>query len=175
MINNIDRKHLLVVGRSAKDRENFLDHLITTSNKVVYRFPKNIISFEEYIEQVRQLFPFVPTNWHEQNPKKWMRNQIWDFHLDWASNTHSILIVIEEFGQMEKNWKIEILRDYLARSYDQEQTNMSLLSFQLIVTQEEEEDLLERLGAIIGLKENEKRTGEQVVLGKLQVINLNYL
>jgi hypothetical protein len=43
------------------------------------------------------------------------------------------------------------------------------------VTQEEEEDLLERLGAIIGLKENEKRTGEQVVLGKLQVINLNYL
>ncbi|QHT70022.1 hypothetical protein GXP67_26940 [Rhodocytophaga rosea] len=175
MTKNIDRKNLFVVGKSAADRQRFVDNIVATTNKVVYRFPPNIRSFDNYIEQVRRLFPFVPTNWHEQNPKKWTRNQVWDFHLDWTNNTHSILIVIEEFGKMEENWEIEIIRDYLQKSYYQEQINNPLVNFQLIVTQEEDEGIVEKLSAIFGLKENEKRTSNQVISGKLQVINLELL
>jgi hypothetical protein len=173
MKEKIYRKHVLVVGKSSADRSKFADGIIAASNKVLYRFPKEIRSFDEYIEQVRTLFPFVPKAWHEQNPKKWTRNQVWDFHLDWTDNTHSILIIIEEFGGMEESWKTEIIRDYLTKSYDQEQPNRAGLNFQLIVTQEQEDGLVERLSESIGLNEDEKRTGMQVVLGKLQVVDLS--
>ena len=173
LIKTISKKHLLVIGKSEKERHEFVDNVVETSSKQVYRFPTNIKNYYEYIDQVRTLFPFIPINWEEQNPNKWTYNQVWDFHLDWTDNTHSILIVIEEFGKMEEKWKVAILRDYLTTSYNQEAPNKSHLNFQLIVTQQEEDNLVEKLSAVFGLNENESRTAQQVILGKLEVINLD--
>lgn len=175
LVKNIDKKHLLIVGKSEEARREFVNRLLETSNKQIYKFPANIERFDQYIEQVRKLFPFIPVNWDEQNPKKWTLNQVWDFHLDWTNNTHSILIVIEEFGKMEEGWKIEILRHYLSTSYDQEQPNKTDLNFQLIVTQQEEDHLVDKLSSVFGLKEHEKRTAKQVIQGKLEVVNLDWI
>src|SRR5687768_495521 len=138
MAKDFNRKHILIVGKKREDRLRFLNDLIAGTNKLVYRFPPNLQTFDEYIEQVRKLFPFVPTNWDEQNPKKWTRNQVWDFHLDWTENTHSILVILEEFGEMDTDWKFEIIRDYFQRSYYQEDQNSGRPNFQLIVTQDKE-------------------------------------
>jgi hypothetical protein len=172
MIKDIDRKHILIVGKSSNDRLKFLNELITGTNKKAYRFPPNLRTFDEYIEQVRKLFPFVPTTWKEQNPKKWTRNQVWDFHLDWTENTHNILVILEEFGEMEANWKFEIIKHYLQTSYYQEGQNDNNLNFQLIITQDKDDGLVENLIPIFGLNDNESRTEDQVILGKLKIIDL---
>jgi hypothetical protein len=173
MTKDLDRKHLLIVGGKRDDRHEFLNDLISGTNKQVYRLSPNLRTFDEYIEQARKLFPFVPTNWKEQNPKNWTRNQVWDFHLDWTENTHSILIIIEEFGEMEPNWKVEIIRHYIQTSYYQEGQNNGRLNFQLIVTQDKEDGLVDKIIPVFGLVDNEKRTEEQVILGKVKVINLD--
>ncbi|EAZ79939.1 hypothetical protein ALPR1_14959 [Algoriphagus machipongonensis] len=170
-----EKKHLLIVGKSEKERREFVDQLVGNSSKVIYRFPANIQGFDQYIDQVRTLFPFIPVNWYEQNPKKWTTNQVWDFHLDWTENTHSILIVMEEFGLMEEDWKIEILRHYLITSYHQEQPDKSNVNFQLILTQQEDDHLVDKLSSVIELKENEKRSARQMIEGKLKIVNLDWV
>lgn len=167
-----DKKHLLIVGKSEKERKNYVDNIISSSNKVIYRFERNLNNFDEYLEQVRNIFPFIPYNWDEQNPKKWTLNQVWDFHFDWTDDTNSILIILEEFEKIEDEWKIEIIRDYITTSYDQEEANKSNLNFQLIFTLPEENELLQKVISQFALNENEKRTEEQVVKGKWEVVNL---
>jgi len=173
MTRTIDKKHVLIVGKTSNERHKFVNELITGTNKVVYRFPTNLKTFDDYIDQARNLFPFVPSTWKKQNPKKWTRNQVWDFHLDWTENTHSILVILEEFGEMEINWRFEIIRDYLQTSYYQEEQNEDKLNFQLILTQERDDGIVENLIPIFGLIESEKRTEEQVILGKLKIIDLD--
>jgi hypothetical protein len=171
----MDKKHLLIVGKSKTERRTFLNNIISATDKIIYRFPADIRTFDEYIEQVRILFPFIPINWHEQNPKKWTRNQVWDFHLDWTNNSHSILIIIEEFGSMDESWKLEILRAYIMKSYYDEKKKAYKSSFQLIITQEQEENIINQLSEMVSLNEGERRTGIQMVLGKLKVIDLEML
>lgn len=173
MTKDLDRKHLLIVGGKKDDRHKFLNDLLSGTNKEVYRLSPNLRTFDEYIEQIRKLFPFVPTNWKEQNPTNWTRNQVWDFHLDWTENTHSILIIIEEFGDMESAWKVKIIRDYIQTSYYQEEQNKGLPNFQLIVTLDKDDGLVENLIPIFGLNDNETRTEEQVIMGKLKIIDLD--
>ncbi|WP_282068312.1 hypothetical protein [Olleya namhaensis] len=169
-----DKKHLLIVGKSENERKKYVDNIISTSDKVIYRFKRNLKDFDEYIEEVRNIFPFIPYSWDEQNPKKWTLNQIWDFHLDWTDNTFNILIVLEEFDEIEDNWKTEIIRDYFTTSYDQEKENKSNLNFQLILTLEKENELIKNVISEFGLNENEKRTEEQIINGKLKIINLEW-
>lgn len=172
---NKENKHLLIIGNSKLKRKKYVDELISKTNKVVYRFQYNLNSFDNYIEQVREIFPFVPLGWKEQNPKKWSLDQIWDFHLDWTNYTSGILIILEEFEKIEEEWKMEIIRDYLITSYWQEKEKTSKLNFQLIITLRDKKDLIEKIIPKIGLHKNEKRTQEQVVKGKLEVINLDWL
>lgn len=169
-----DKKHLLIVGKSEKERKNYVENIISTSNKVIYRFKRHINDFDEYIEQVRNIFPFIPFNWDEQNPKKWTLNQIWDFHLDWTDDTFNILIILEEFDEIEDNWKTEIIRDYFITSYNQEEIGKSNLNFQLILTLKQENELIKNAVSKFGLNENEKRTKEQIINGKLKIINLEW-
>lgn len=175
MTRDLERKHLVIVGKKADDRLRFLKDLVAGTNKQVYRFPPKLQTFDEYIEQVRKLFPFVPANWEEQNPNKWTRNQVWDFHLDWTEATHSILIILEEFGEMDTDWRHKIIRDYLQTSYNQEEQNDARLNFQLIVTQDKDDGLVEKMASILGLNETEKRTEVQVILGKLKIIDLDLI
>ncbi|MFD2034020.1 hypothetical protein ACFSKL_04415 [Belliella marina] len=167
-----DKKHILIVGKSEKERKDYVDDIIATTDKVVYRFERNLNDFDEYIEQVRNLFPFIPYNWNEQNPKKWTLNQIWDFHLDWTDDTFNILIILEEFDKIEDNWKTEIIRDYFTTTYDQEKARKSHLNFQLILTLPEENQLIKNVVSEFGKDVNEKRSEEQIIHGKLEVINL---
>ena len=171
---NITEKHLLIVGKSEIERKKTVDKLVATSDKVIYRLQPNLISFDNYIEEVRNKFPFIPLGWNEQNKKKWTLNQIWDFHLDWTDDTFNILIILEEFNKIEENWKTEIIRDYFITSYYQEKERKSKVNFQLILTLQEEGDLIEKVTSLIGFSENEKRTEEQVINGKLKIINLDW-
>jgi len=169
----VTEKHLLVVGNNSLRRKGFIDDLVKKSDKLIYRLKPNIKSFDEYIEQVRIVFPFIPENWDEQNPGKWTRNQIWDFHLDWTNETHSILIVVEGFDEVEENWKIEILRDYIQTSYYQEKPKNSMSNFQLILSMESHGNIIDKICELLGTKETEKRSPEQIVKGKIKIIDLN--
>lgn len=168
------RKHILVIGQSDKDRKKYIDEIITKSDKAIYRFKRGITSFRDYIKQVRKIFPFIPLDWNIQNPKKWTLNQIWDFHLDWTNNTSNVLIVLEEFQKIEEEWKIAIVKDYFTTSYYQEKANKSNLNFQLIITLPEESELIEKVAFEFGLNENEKRDSNQIIKGKLKIINLDW-
>jgi len=175
MNKNLKNKHLLIIGKNFSERHKYITELVKETNKIIYRFQPQIQTFDEYIEQVRKLFPFIPTNWKEQNPNKWTSNQVWDFHLDWTEKTHDILIIIEELGHMEEEWKLEIIRDYLTTSYYQEGQNIDKINFQLIISQDNDDDLIEKLVPIFGLKENEKRTEQDIILEKLAIIDLNLI
>lgn len=169
-----DKKHLLIIGNSEEQRKKYVDNIISNSNKVIYRLERNLNSFYEYIDEVRNVFPFIPYNWDEQNPKKWTLNQVWDFHLDWTYDTINILIVFEEFDKIEDNWKTEIIRHYFTTSYCQEKANKSKLNFQLILTLKEENELVTKVISKFALNEDEKRTEEQIIDGKLKIINLDW-
>ena len=173
MIKDVDKKHILIVGKTQVDRSEFLNGLIAGTNNLVYRFPPFLRTFDEYIEEVKKLFPFVPANWKKQNPKKWTKDQVWDFHLDWTEYTHSILIIIEEFGEMEAPWKVEIIRDYIQKSYYQEGQHNGRPNFQVIVTLDKDYNLVEKIIQAFGLTDKETRTEEQVILGKLKIIDLD--
>lgn len=169
-----EKKHFLIIGKTEKERKRYVDLITSKSNRVIYRFKQNLKSFNDYIEQVRNIFPFIPISWDEQNPKKWTLNQIWDFHLDWTDDTKSILIVLEEFEKIEENWKVQVLRDYFTTSYEQEQIGNSSLNFQLILTLPDEVDLIKKVTSALGTRENEKRTKEQIMKGKLEILNLDW-
>ncbi|MEO0333113.1 MAG: hypothetical protein AAF223_15755, partial [Bacteroidota bacterium] len=66
-------------------------------------------------------------------------------------------------------------KDYLTTSYNQEAPNKSHLNFQLMVTQQEEDNLVDKLSAVFGLNKDENRTARQVIQGKLEVINLDQI
>lgn len=61
---------------------------------------------------------------------------------------------------------------YLATSYYQEEPHKGQLNFQLVLTMENEDGVLGKISPHFGLKENEKRSAEQVVYGKIEIINL---
>lgn len=170
---SVHNKHILVVGKTPLERHEFVEGFILESNKEIYRLKSNLKSFEEYIENVRYSFPFIPSNWSEQNPKKWTLNQVWDFHLDWTHDTKGILIIIEEFGKMEEKWKTEIIRDFIMTSYYQEEPNKNYSNFQVIISMDSESNLIEQITSSIGLLENEKRNEHQILKGKLTVIDLD--
>jgi len=165
------------MGGTQQNRSQWVKAWLETTNKQVYRLAPGLRTYYDYLEQVQAVFPFIPP--HEEArvppPHRWSYAQVWDYHLYFTHFTTEVLFVLEEFGDMEEEWKIEFLRDYASTSYEQEVTKGSKPRFQLIVTLPEVGDLLERLGEHLHLPSEESRTGLQVVYGKFEVINLNHL
>ncbi|MFZ1789116.1 MAG: hypothetical protein WAT92_12415 [Saprospiraceae bacterium] len=74
---------------------------------------------------------------------------------------------------MEAPWKVEIIRDYIQKSYFQEGQHNGRPNFQVIVTLDKDDNLVEKIIQAFGLTDNETRTEEQVILGKLKIIDVD--
>ena len=126
------------------------------TNFEVFRFPKGMKKIDEYIEFVRVKKLYEP--WYDKKGK-FGSNQILDFHRDWISDNHS-LVVMEELGGMEERWKIDLLKSYISEVVKRKKNQKVI---HLIISQENENDLLSKIENEIWGTENDRRTKKQIV------------
>jgi hypothetical protein len=163
--NILNKKHLLVIGKSEIERRDFISELIVEVNFEIIRFPSNMKLFDEYYEFIKKEKLYKP--WYRT--KSYNGNQILDFHWDWISESNS-LIIIEEFELMEESYKIELLRIYLNEIENRKKGEKKI---HLIISQESEYGLIEKLSKVIDIRANEKRTKNQVVEQNLEIIDIS--
>ena len=50
----LDRKHLLIIGKSETERRRFINELIDNVHYTTFRFPSRMRSFDEYVDFVKK-------------------------------------------------------------------------------------------------------------------------
>jgi hypothetical protein len=164
--NILNKKHLLIVGKSESERQSLINKIIETTNFEPFRFPKNMKSIYDYIDFIKKEKLYKP--WY-QKKGNFNTNQILDFHWDWISDNNNSLIIMEEFDSMEEIWKIELLRIYLNEIENRKKGEKNI---HLIISQERENELIEKLSKVISMRENERRTEKQIVEQNLELIEI---
>lgn len=163
--NLLNKKHLLIIGKTEVERRKFVNDLIQGVNFELFRFPSKMKLFGEYCDFIKKEKLYEP--WYEA--KRYNINQILDFHWDWISE-HNSLIIMEEFAEMEERWRIELLRIYLNEIENRKKGEKKI---HLIISQESENGLTEKLSAVIDISENERRTEKQIVEQNMGTINIS--
>ncbi|MFY7669526.1 hypothetical protein ACOSP6_00425 [Tenacibaculum sp. MEBiC06402] len=163
--NILNKKHLLIIGKSEKDRHKFINNLITDVNFETFRFPSKMKSFDDYFDFIKKEKLYKP--WYKA--KSYNINQILDFHWDWISENNS-LIIMEEFEQMEERWRIELMRIYINEIENRKKGEKKI---HLIISQENENRLIEKVSKVIPTRTNERRTNYQIVQQNLETINIS--
>jgi len=161
----LKKKHLLIIGKFETERSRLISELILQTNFETFRFPKGMNSIDEYITFVRKKKLFTP--WYSKKGK-FGSNQILDFHRDWISENNS-LVVFEEFQDMEERWKLDLLDSYLSEVENRKKGQKII---HLIISQEKEDGLIDKLSKSARLLENERRTKRQIIEGSLEIIEL---
>ncbi len=164
IINRLKKKHLLIVGKSEIERRNFVSYIIENVNYETFRFPSKMKLFDEYYDFIKKEQLYKP--WYEA--KRYNGNQILDFHRDWIAENNSLL-VLEEFDFMEESWKIELLRIFLNETENRKKGEDKI---KVIISQDIENGLIDKLSNVIYMKENEKRTKRQIIEQNLELINI---
>lgn len=164
ILNLLNKKHLLIVGKSEIERRNFVSYIIENANYETFRFPSKMRLFDEYYDFIKKQKLYKPS----YQAKSYNGNQILDFHWDWISENNS-LIVIEEFDFMEERWKMELIRIFLNEINNRKKGEDKI---KLIVSQDSENGLIENLSHIISFKDNEKRLKRQIIEQHLKLINI---
>lgn len=165
IVKKLNKKHLLIVGGNKEERQKIVNKIIIRANLQFFSFPKNRSSIVEYVDFVRKENLYQA--WYSKKGKFGI-NQMLDFHWDWISENNS-LVVLEEFQQMEQSWKIDLIRIYIEQLENRKKGDNLI---RLIVSQENEENLIENLAAQIYVKDNERRTKRQVIEGSVEVVEL---
>lgn len=49
----LNKKHLLITGKTAIERHNFIKNLISKLDFEVFHFPSNMVSYDEYLDFVK--------------------------------------------------------------------------------------------------------------------------
>ncbi|MEM6684344.1 MAG: hypothetical protein AAF617_01000 [Bacteroidota bacterium] len=122
-------------------------------------------TFDEYYDFVKKKQLYRP--WYEA--KKYNSNQILEFHYDWISQNNS-LFIIEEFEYMEETWRIELLRIFINENESHKKNEKKI---HLIISQQEEDGLINKLSEVIHYREKERRIRTQVVEQNLKIIDLS--
>jgi len=79
------------------------------------------------------------------------------------------LVILEEFQDMEESWKLDLLGSYI---FEIENRKKGVKVVHLIVSQESENDLIDKLSDEVSVRENERRTKRQIVEGSFEVVEL---
>ncbi len=80
--NILNKKHLLIIGKTETERRKFVNDLIQSVNLEVFRFPSNMKLFDEYYDFIKRERLYSPWN----DAKSYNGNQILDFH--WEISLH---------------------------------------------------------------------------------------
>ncbi len=165
-IKKLDKKHLLIIGADEGERSKFVNLILEQTYYETFRFPKGMKTIYDYVDFVRARNLYTP--WYTKKGK-FGTNQLLDFHRDWISDNHS-LVILEEIDQWEENWKIDLLKSYLNEVVTRQKGQKVI---HLIVSQESEHNLLQKLEEEFCLAEEEGRTKQQVIEGCFEIIELN--
>lgn len=155
------KKHILIAGKTEKERHKSLNKILENNNLELIRFPKSMNFQSDYLKvvQAKKLFsPFYETK------GKYNDNQIFDFHIDWIAE-NNCLFVFEEFQFGDDKFSLEIMR---IMTNNLEANHQS--ATKIIMTLEDETGLINRLGEIVN--ETLYKTKVQVVESNLQIIAL---
>ena len=163
--NILNKKHLLIIGKSEIERRNFVNNIIQSVNLETFRFPPKMRLFDEYLDFIKKEKLYTPF----YKAKSYSGDQIFDFHFDWISENNS-LVVMEEFDFMEERWRIELLRIYLNVIENRKKGEKKI---RLVISQETEKGLVEQLSKVIDIRENERRTEKQIVEQNMEIIDIS--
>ncbi len=161
----LDKKQLLIIGKTKNERARFVTKIIEPTFYETYRFPTGMNTIDEYLTFVRKHNLYDP--WYTKKGN-FSFAQIMDFHWDWIQENH-VLIVMEELDEMEERWKLDLLRTYL-EVVENRQKNQKLIH--LLFTQESENGLVNKLAEIIRSDNPSNRTNRQIVEGSLKILEL---
>lgn len=164
-IRTLKRKHLVIVGKTETERTSFINQIIPKVNYETFQFPKRMKSIDDYIDYVRTKNLYNP--WYTKKGKFGI-NQVLDFHRDWISENNS-LVIMEEFQEMEERWKLDLLRSYLDEVAFRKKNQKVI---HLIISQENENNLLTKLSEEIGVPDDDRRTKKQIVDGGIEIIEV---
>ena len=162
--NLLYRKHILIVGKSQVERRRVINQVIVNIDFPVVRFPAGMKSLYDYVDFVKEAKLFAP--WYKA--KKYNTNQIMDFHSDWISDSNS-LVIMEEVDEWEETWKVEYLRIYIDEIENRKKGEKKI---HLLVSQNEENGLIDQLAQKMYVRDNERRTRRQIVEQNLSVITI---
>lgn len=154
-------KHILICGKTERERHKALNIILEESNLQLFSFPKSMGSLSDYLTiiQAKKLFsPFY------ESKGKYNLNQILDFHIDWIAD-NNCLFVFEEFQNVEHGFGLEIMRIMINNL---EANHKS--ATKIIITLEDETELINNLYEIVN--ETKYKSKVQVVESNLQVITL---
>ena len=71
-LNTLERKHLLVIGKSEAERQLFIAEIIKSAGLETFRFPKKMESIDTYLEFVRTQNLSQP--WYEKKKNVWWKS-----------------------------------------------------------------------------------------------------
>lgn len=161
----LSKKQLLITGKTVKERANFVTEIIEAAHYQTFRFPNGMETINEYLLYVEKHNLYDP--WYTKKGK-FNFNQIMDFHWDWIHENH-VLIIMEEFDRMEESWKLDLLRTYLEVVENKEKGQKNI---HILISQESEDDLVDKLSEIIRSDNPGNRSGRQIVKGSLKILEL---
>ena len=159
------KKHLLIVGGDKTQRQKLIDEIITQANLDFFCFPIGMKTIDKYIDFVRKENMYQA--WYSKKGK-FGSNQILDFHRDWILENNS-LVILREFQEMEQSWKMDIIGTYIEQIENKKKGEKAI---KLIISQEDENNLIEDLTREIYIKDGERRTKSQIIEGNIEVIEV---
>ena len=165
----LKENHLMVIGKSIAERKRFVVDICELANMRVLRFPSALSSFDRYLMISGTLFPHSEYEYGLRS-----LDHLWDIHLDWTHNDFDNLIVLEEFDKMENDDNITILEDYVRMSLNHERKRENRVHFRVIFSQQEENNVFEKLVDRLNKYDYGKRTAQQIVDSYIKVINLDH-
>jgi len=164
-LEKLKRKHLLIIGGQEIQRKKLIDNILKAANFEFFRFPKQMKTIDNYLDFVRRENLYQP--WYSKKGK-FNDNQVLDFHRDWISENNS-LVIMEEFQNMDKRWKMDLLKSYIDEVENRKKGEKTM---RLIISQENENELIGNLSNEFYTNENDSRTPEQIIKGSLEIIEV---
>jgi len=154
------RKNIFIIGNSEFDRSQCLNAILLRSNLEIFRFPRGMKSFTEYVETVQRKKMFSS---YYSKKEKYNLDQIFDFHIDWIQE-NKVLMIYEDFHEMEDKWKLELLRIVFNN------LELSKDSARVILTISEDDGIIKKLYDAV--YPTEYKSKEQIVESNLILIEI---
>lgn len=162
-LRKLSKKHLLILGGTPDQRKDLVGQIISGANRDFFRFPKGMKTIDEYVDFVRKEGLFRP--WYEKKGR-YGTNQILDFHRDWIAENNA-LIILEDLDEMEERWKLDLLKTYFREIQNRQKGEKKI---GLVITQEEEGGLIQKLADQVYISENDRRNSTQIINGSVEVM-----
>ncbi|EZH73443.1 hypothetical protein ATO12_16005 [Aquimarina atlantica] len=169
-------KHLLIIGKSETDRRLFINNLIEGVHREVVRTPRGITTLDDYADFIKKVKMYNPDYKTAGYPPFPALQLVYSHHDILRKEDNSCLMIIDELDQInpkEVGYVERTIKILIERLDDLKKGEKSI---QLIVSQENENDLIDKLAKrdnVYGSNRNARRTYKQIVEQNLKIIDIS--